>query len=193
MKKIDRLLIEQLREQLAIEEDLCTMLEEQIDDILETKYSEARNLLISAKEVLIRHFIALNETLDKLEMHDTDSRALEIKHKSNGIDTQSESNSSNEQKNRKISRILRDDYSALNLVTISNTLLHTLALAIDNQYVADLALRHLENLTPLVVRLGELMTDVVTLELHAELPEIDLKSAKIALQNTKLAWKKASS
>lgn len=49
-----------------------------------------------------------------------------------------------------VSRMLRDDYTALNMASFSYTQLHTTGLAYSDSPVADLALRHLKDLTPLV-------------------------------------------
>jgi hypothetical protein len=91
-----------------------------------------------------------------------------------------------------ISRILRDDYAALNHVTISTTQLHTLALSLGARDVAELALTHLENLAPLVVKIGELIPSVTTRELVKEFPSVDQGVAQTALLNTKRAWKKCT-
>ena len=94
--------------------------------------------------------------------------------------------------NKKISRILRDVYSALNLITISNTLLHTTALALGRHDIAATALKHLENLAPLVIKIGQLMPGIVTRELRHETHSVDLSVADIALKNAQLAWQKAT-
>jgi hypothetical protein len=90
----------------------------------------------------------------------------------------------------KISRILQDAYLALNGVTISNTALHTTALALDAHDIAHLALKQLQNLAPLVVQIGRLMPEVIARELHKESANIDISIAQQALKNVQLAWKK---
>src|SRR3954468_21600247 len=44
-----------------------------------------------------------------------------------------------------VSKMVRDDYTALNLATMSYTMLHTTALALNEPRTAALALRHLQN------------------------------------------------
>lgn len=192
MNNLDEHLKQYIREQIALEEHLSTVIEQQISEVSETEFADAKNVLIQTREVLERHFIPLNALLDKLEK-DT-ATALAITVSSNG------SGNSNglhhhpgetEQRSKRISTILRDDYSALNLVAISNTLLHTTALALNCQEVAAIALSHLQNLTPLVVKIGQLVPEVVARELRTQSPEIDLAIAQIALKNTQLAWRTA--
>ena len=88
-----------------------------------------------------------------------------------------------------VSRMLRDDYTALAMTTISYTQLHTTGLAYKEQEVADMALKHLEALTPLVMRINEIMPNVVTAELMDEGSGIETEVADEATENTQQAWK----
>jgi hypothetical protein len=180
----NQILIQQLREQIALEEHLCKIIEQQISEITEPNFSDAKNLLQKAFKTLEAQFSPLNALLDKFEFGNT-SDDLETA-LTNGIDLKNLLDP--EQKNSLISRILRDDYSALNLITMSNTLLHTTALALESKDVAELALQHLKNLAPLVVKIGQMVPDVVARELKRQSPTIDLAIAKTALRNTQLAW-----
>ena len=88
-----------------------------------------------------------------------------------------------------VSRMLRDGYTALNLSSISYTMLHTTGLAYHDQAVADLALAHLQQLTPLIMRYNEIIPNVVTAELQDEGPGIDSAVGGEAIENTQQAWK----
>ena len=88
-----------------------------------------------------------------------------------------------------VSRMLRDDYTALAMATISYTQLHTTALAYHEQEVAEVALKHLEALTPLVMRINEIMPNVVAAELSDEGSGIDTGVGEEAMENTQQAWK----
>ena len=188
MDNPEQVLEHQLREQLALEEHLCRTIEEQITGIDEVSFADAKNLLRKTSLVLATHFASLNALLDRVEQTALTARNLVVAGNGVGPVTAME----REQKKRQISKILRDDYSALNLVTMSNALLHTTALALESGEVAALALKHLENLAPLVVQMGALVPEVVARELHAESSTIDLSVAKTALKNMQLAWQKAS-
>lgn len=91
-----------------------------------------------------------------------------------------------------VSRMLRDDYTALAMATISYTQLHTTGLAYHEQEVADVALKHLEALTPLVMRINEIMPNVVAAELTDEGSGIETEVADEAIENTQQAWKPQS-
>lgn len=91
--------------------------------------------------------------------------------------------------NRRVNLMLRDDYSALHLITMSNTLLHTAALAFDAQEVADTALQHLKDLAPLVITISDLLPELIAQELHYQNPSIDPTVGQKALRNAKQAWR----
>ena len=179
---------QQLREQIALEEHLFKTIQEQVEDIRGEEFSDARTLLQKTSEALELHFTPLNKLLDSLERVARSDKAKASSKNGSGVANHIIA----ESPRKSLSRVLRDDYSALNLVTISNTLLHATALALEAKEVASTALKHLENLAPLVVRIGELVPEVVTRELHSASPTIDLSIAKTALKNTQLIWKRAT-
>lgn len=64
------------------------------------------------------------------------------------------------------SRILRDDYTALNLASVSCTMLHTTALAYGERVLADLAALHFEEIATLIVGLADVLPEVVAREIE---------------------------
>ena len=89
-----------------------------------------------------------------------------------------------------VSRMLRDNYTALNMASFSYTQLHTTALAYRDQPAAKVALQHLQDLTPLIIHLNEVVPHVVVKELQDDGP-IDTSVAPTAVSNTQHAWKPA--
>jgi ferritin-like metal-binding protein YciE len=63
---------------------------------------------------------------------------------------------------------LRDDYTAFNLASISYVMLHTTALALDDQEVADLAQQHLRDYAETIIRLNALVPAAVVRYLQRE-------------------------
>jgi len=185
MGKQDEILKDHLSEQIALEEHLFKTIEDQISDIEGDDFSDARDLLKSTSKTLEKHFTPLNQLLDTLEK---DALLVRMGSIAKNGDARAHTLNSEKQK-RQISKILRDIYSALNLITMSNTLLHTTALALEYDEVAKMALEHLENLAPLVVKIGELIPEIVARELYAESSGINLAIAKTALLNTQRAWR----
>jgi ferritin-like metal-binding protein YciE len=91
-------------------------------------------------------------------------------------------------RSEEVSKMLRDDYTALNLACISYTMLHTTGLALSDPRVADLALRHLQHYTQIVMDINKIMPQLVVEEFqHDELP-VNAMAIQQALQNTQQAW-----
>lgn len=89
----------------------------------------------------------------------------------------------------KISRAMRDDYTALNFAIVCYEMLHTTALAMRDQETADLALSLLRDYTPLVVELTETLPEVIVRELSDEGKIVeDLAVADAAARNAREAW-----
>ena len=87
---------------------------------------------------------------------------------------------------------LRDDYTAFNLANIGYVMLHTTALAVEDQEVADLAHQHFRDYTDAVLRLNNLIPAAVVrfleqqnLPVRADIvPEVNGRVAQ--------AWKQTS-
>ncbi len=88
-----------------------------------------------------------------------------------------------------VSRMLRDDYTALNMASISYTMLHTTALAFHDELVAKTALTHLQELTPIIMRYNEITPQLVVEELTDENDPVDTSVVALAVSNTQAAWK----
>jgi ferritin-like metal-binding protein YciE len=91
-----------------------------------------------------------------------------------------------------VSKMLRDDYTALSMAAISYTMLHTTALALKEAPTAELARKHLQDLTPAIVEISEVIPFVVVKELERDTLAIDANVASEALRNTHAAWTRES-
>lgn len=87
-----------------------------------------------------------------------------------------------------VSKMLRDDYTALSLAAISYTMLHTTGLALQNQQIADLAQRYLKDVTPIIVDISQVIPGVVVQDLQDNEAQIDPTVAKEAVSKTQAAW-----
>jgi hypothetical protein len=87
-----------------------------------------------------------------------------------------------------VSKMLRDDYTALNLAAISCTMLHTTGLALGNQSVADLAQRYLKDVTPIIVDISQVVPGVVVKDLEDNEVLIDRAVGQEAVRKTQQAW-----
>jgi ferritin-like metal-binding protein YciE len=88
----------------------------------------------------------------------------------------------------KVSKNLRDDYTALSLASISYTMLHATALGLGDESVAALAQRNLEQITPIIVRISKSIPAVVLQELRDDGEAVQIDAAEISAQRTHQAW-----
>lgn len=90
-----------------------------------------------------------------------------------------------------VSRMLRDDYTALSLASMGYTSYHTFGLAVQEPRVADLALEHLKDLTPLLIEISKVLPLVVAKEVYEENQNsfpVDGTVGPLATSNTQTAW-----
>jgi len=92
-----------------------------------------------------------------------------------------------------VSKMLRDDYTALNLATVGYTMLHTTGLAINDQATAALALRHLEAYTAIVMEINQIIPSVVVTDLRDNGALINESVLQQAIANTQAAWQPTTS
>ena len=84
--------------------------------------------------------------------------------------------------------MLRDTYTALGLASISYHMLYTTALGLKEDQLAQIALGHLKDLSPLVVDLSKTVCLVVARELAKQDKLIDPAVGQEAVRKTQEAW-----
>lgn len=87
-----------------------------------------------------------------------------------------------------VSSMLRDDYTALSMVAIASTMLHTTALALHDKATAKIAMQHLKDVTPLITDISRMIPIVVAQDVHDDIETADLSVVQQAINNTQEAW-----
>ncbi len=92
------------------------------------------------------------------------------------------------------SRMLRDDYAAMNFVTVCTTMLHTTALALGDTVTADLTRQQFHEYPPLIMALGDLVPHAVVADLIADKVAVaDIAAAEHAVRHVHEAWASGAS
>jgi hypothetical protein len=91
-------------------------------------------------------------------------------------------------RSEKVSKMLRDDYTALSLAAISYVMLHTTGRALQDRSVAELAIRHVRELAPMLSGIRRAIPVVVTSELAEDGLPIAVGVAPEAIRETQQAW-----
>lgn len=91
------------------------------------------------------------------------------------------------------SRMLRDDYTALNFLAVCTTMLHTTALALNDSVTADLTRQHLHDYPRLVMDLNDLVPHAVVADLLASKVAVTQgDAARQAVAHVHEAWASSS-
>ncbi|MDB6140541.1 MAG: hypothetical protein JWO94_3613, partial [Verrucomicrobiaceae bacterium] len=91
-----------------------------------------------------------------------------------------------------VSRMLRDDFVALNVASVAYGMLYTSALAYQEEEVAAIALSHLNALPSQLTELGRLIPEAVVKELTEEYPQANISAIDTARKAIDAAWMDAS-
>lgn len=169
---------------LAVEEHILEAIQRQRQDETVREHLEANKILIEIERTLERHVETLKEFADQYGAGG-ESRIKKAVTEALGF----VAGLYDKVRDHKVSRMLRDDYAALSLSAMSYTALHTFGLAIRENKVADLALRHLEETTPLLIEISRTLPHLVVDEVGDRLDkQVDASASHAAVQNTQRAW-----
>jgi len=87
-----------------------------------------------------------------------------------------------------VSRILRDDYTALSLACTAYSMLYTTGVALRSEPTTTLALHHLRAVTPLLMTLSHIIPGVVVAELTVDFPDLNQDASAAGRNATASAW-----
>jgi len=186
MKDTKEILRDYASDMLGVEKQLLEAVERQTRDNRVRSYRDAYELLMKIETVLSGHIITLEQYLSSTNGGATPESFLKkAATTAMGAVTGLYERVRMEEA---ISRDLRDNYASLSLAAISYTMLHTTACALNDNKLADLALHHLNELTPLVVSLSRIIPPVLVKELSIEGKAFDPTVSQEAVANTQRAW-----
>lgn len=175
---------EHISDQLALERHILDAVKRQREDEAMRNNLDANRVVIEIERVLKEHAAALENLSD---LYNVDGRATlkraisEVLGVAAGL--------YDKVRNYKVSRMLRDDYTALSLAAMGYTAMHTFGLTIREDRLAEVGLRHLKDITPLLVELSRVLPLIVSEETvrEGDYP-MDQEAATRAVENTHSAW-----
>jgi hypothetical protein len=186
MKDAKDVLREYVGDMLAVEKHTLDSIERQVNDERVKEYWEAYELILKIETTLNEHTQALERYLSSIDKG-VGSLLKKAATSATGVVAGIYSRLRPEDP---VSRDLRDNYTSLSLAAISYTMLYTTAHALNESKVSNLALKHLNEITPLITEISRVMPNVVAQELSKE-KKLDHPSiAKEAVDATQKAWNK---
>lgn len=174
-----------LTDMAAVEKHILEAVERQVGDAATGRYPEARAVLEEVRDTLARHVSALegfNATSEggglKEALKEAVTGALGV---AAGIYNKIRHED-------KVSRMVRDTYTALGLATVSYHMMYTTALGLKDDRLGQLALDHLKDLAAHIMDLSKTVCLVVAHELSDEDKLMDPAVGQEAVRRTQEVW-----
>jgi hypothetical protein len=149
-----------LSDMVALERHSQVPLTKQRDDESVAKYPTAAAFIAKACGIVDGHITALESQLETLGGHGSSGVKGTVAGALGAVAA-----GINDIRKEHVSKMLRDDYTALSLHAISYEMLHTTALGVGDQATAQLAAKGLDDCSNLIVECGRLLPGVVLAEL----------------------------
>ena len=176
-----------VNDMLAVERDLHQAFRRHKDDKATKTYPEAAAALQQIEDRIDVHVASLERQLERMGSGESTVKAAV------GAVLGAVAGVYGKIRDDRVSRMLRDDYTALCFATVCYEMLHTTALALGHGEVANLALSHLRDYTPAVMAIAQLLPEVITDELTREGKMSGNGSiARLAAKNVQEAWQQGS-
>jgi hypothetical protein len=168
---------------IALDEHILEAIERQLNDERLGNYPGAREVVSSIKRTLTTQVAGLNQQLKQIGA-EPGGAVKEAVSTIAGV----AAGLYDKVRRDPVSKMLRDDYTALSLTSISYTMLHTTGLALKHDGIANLGLHYLKDLTPIVVEISKVIPRIVVKDLAEEEVSIDSSVGQQAISNTQAAW-----
>jgi ferritin-like metal-binding protein YciE len=169
---------------LALEKHISQPLQGQLDSDDTAKYGQARNLIQQIQLQNDAHIATLQSALDQLGGHP----ASPVKSAWASLLGGAASAIGGSRKT-KVTKWLRDDYTALSLAAISYTLLHATAVGLGDTKISSLALQGLSDYSRSIMLVNQVIPDVVLGELRDDGQQVATNAAETIRQQTNEIWK----
>ena len=169
---------------LALERHIAQPLQRQLAMDDTSKYGDALGAITTINRLNDVHVSALEKCLEQLGGHEASAIksawASLLGVGAAAIDSV---------RKTKVSKNLRDDYTALNLAAISYTMLHATAVGLGDTTTADLAKRHLADYARCIMQIVQIIPDVVLQELQDDGESVQTGAAALIRLQTNEIWK----
>jgi ferritin-like metal-binding protein YciE len=172
-----------LSDMLALEQHISAPIDSQLGSADHREYADAIRIIQSIKSVTTSHVTALEAQLKAAGgsgAHPMKSAWAQL--------LGGGAAAINNVRKTKVSKSLRDDYTALGLAAISYTMLHATAAGLGDGSTAALAKRHLEDIAPIIVEISKTIPAVVLQELADDGEKVSITAAQLTEDATGEAW-----
>ncbi len=173
-----------VNDMLALEKHIIKAVERQLESEDTSRYTEAKSLITKMQSTLKNHTASLEKYQDGKGGQDESlfkTAVAKVAGVAAGLYDQIRGD--------KVSRMLRDDYTALCLASVSYHMLMTTALCWKDDELANLCEKNLNELADIIVKTGRIICNVVAEELKDNEKAPTTNGATEAIRRTSAAWK----
>ena len=168
----------------AVEQHILEAVERQLASEDTAKYPEAKQLITKMQSTLKNHIQSLEKYQEGKGGQDESlfkNAVAKVAGFAAGLYDQVRGD--------KVSRMLRDDYTALCLASVSYHMLMTTALCWKDEQLANICQKNLDELADIIVKTGRIICNVVAEELKDNEKAPTTNGATEAIRRTSQAWK----
>ena len=188
MTTAQKILADYMNDMLAVEREIHQAVSRQKHEEHVKRFPAVAVLIGSIEQTIDRHIEKVSETLTRFGA--SESALKRVVGTVLGIVT---GIYGKVRPDDKVTSLLRDDYAALSFAVVCYQMLHTTALALGDEQVAEIALRNLEDYAAAIMRIGEIVPPLVVQELASEGKiAADQRVAEEAVRHVRDAWAHAS-
>ncbi len=169
---------------ITVEHHILQPVKKQLEEDEVAGLPAAKTVLTKIKDLLELHISDLDEHLASLGGHPASGLKAGV-----GDTLGALAAAVQDFRKTKLSKGLRDDYAALSLAAVAYEMLYTTPLSLGSQETAELAIRHLKDITSSIMDLTRLVVDVVVAELFEINPTLDNTVGEKSKQAIIDAWR----
>lgn len=172
-----------LSDMLALERHVYVPFETQLKDEDVRDYANAHALVSRIAQLSSRHADGLEELLDQLGGHEASPIKSGVSILEGFV-----AGAIDKMRKTKVSKALRDDYTALALCTAGYTMLTATANALGNPQVARLGQQYLHDYAQCVMEIGQALPAVVVKELQVTGLDVQTGTLELSEKAAREAW-----
>jgi ferritin-like metal-binding protein YciE len=173
---------------LELERHIIDMLKEQTDQEEVKRYPEVQQLVTSIQDTVGQHFTELEQGLESLggEKSSLLKQAMgRVAETAMGMATRAEGS-------EKCSKVLRNNYAALDAASLGSLMLYSTAAAFSNDTIGEISERHFNELTALAAETRKLIPEVVVREFADQGYAVNSEVAEEVSRKAQQVWTRHS-
>ena len=169
---------------LELQRHIVDMVKDQSDQAEVRRYPEVQQLVTKIQDTVGQHFTELEQGLESLggEKSSLLKQAMgRVAETAMGMATRAEGS-------EKCSKVLRNDYVALDAAALGSLMLYATAAAFNNDRIGEISERHFNELSKLTVEIREMIPEIVVREFADEGHSVNSGIAEEVNRKVQQVW-----